>query len=226
MGKHWARQQVRRNEVADVLEKGIEWTSVNRRAAGSAAVAIVAILLVGGLFLYSSRTRQNAAWDRLAVSESAAYAGNPDAALKQLQELAAEFPGAKASSYGQLFAGDVQFQRAKYTETIEAYNKVLERGEPKAVLPLALGGLGVALEAAGQHRQAVEKHESFLQTYPDHFLAPQVHASLARCQAALGQNDQARATLQKISLQYPDTSWAAWAQARLSPTPAATSAKK
>ena len=224
MGKHWARQQVRRNEVQDALEKGIHWTALNRRVAGGTAAVALAVLLAGGLFLYSSRARQNAAWDRLSVAESAAYAGNPDAALKQISDLVAEHSGAKAASYGLLFSGDVQFQREKYAETIEAYGKVLERGEPKAALPLALGGLGVALEAAGQHRQALEKAESFLQTYPDHFLAPQVHASLARSQQTLGQNDQARATLQKISLQYHDTSWAAWAQARLNP--AAPSAQK
>ena len=57
--------------------------------------------------------------------------------------------------------------------------------------------------------------ERFLGAYAEHFLAPQVHVSLARCETTLGQRDTAKATLQKIALQYPESSWATWAQERL-----------
>ena len=63
--------------------------------------------------------------------------------------------------------------------------------------------------------KAAQTAQRFLDAYGDHFLAPQVHSCLARSLESAGQAAQAKAAFQKIALQYADTSWAAWAQARL-----------
>jgi TolA-binding protein len=217
MGKQWVKQQIRHDEMQGALSQGLRWTSQNRQKAGLTAGAAAAALLVGGIFFYGRNARQNAAWDRLSVAQALAYSGNPDNAAKQASELAAEYPGTPAAGYAALFAGDVLFQRGQHQEAAAQYAKILQQGEPKILLPLAQGNTALALEAAGQCRQAVGAVETYLQSYSDHYLAPQVHASLARCQEVLGQAEQAKATLQKIQLQYPDTSWAAWAKGKLSP---------
>ena len=137
--------------------------------------------------------------------------------LKKVDELNASYPSAVASGYGLLFAGDLLYHKDQFEPSVKYYQQLLDRGQPQALQPFALSGVVSAQEAAGQCAQAAQTAERFLGTFPDHFLAPQVHASLARCQAALGQADTAKATLQKIVLQYPDTSWAAWAQEKLKP---------
>ncbi|MBI5243495.1 MAG: tetratricopeptide repeat protein, partial [Elusimicrobia bacterium] len=173
------------------------------------------VLLVAGIFLYSHRAKQNAAWDELSVANGMAYAGQTDAALKKVEEINAAYPGAAASGYGLLFAGDLLFHRDRYADSVKYYQQLVDRGQPQVLQPFALCGLALAQEAAKQCGEAVKTEERFLGAFPDHFLAPQVHVSLARCEEALGQRDTAKATLQKISLQYPETSWAAWAQERL-----------
>jgi tetratricopeptide (TPR) repeat protein len=217
MGKQWVREQVRHDEVQEAALKGAHWLQQNRAKVGVGAGVLAAVLLGTGLFLYSRNARDNAAWERLALAQSQFYSGNPDAAAAQAAETAAEFPGTKAAAFSLLFAGDVQFIRGNYKQSLEEYAKVLGQGAPEGAMPMAQGGTALAYEASGQWQQAQAAADSFLQTYPDHFLAPQVHAALARSQAALGQADAARATYQKISLQYPETSWAAWAQSKLSP---------
>jgi len=215
MGKHWVRQQIKRNEVQEAVGRALAWTAGNRRTAGIAAGVSAGVILCAGLFLYSYRARQNAAWDQLSLAYGYASGGKADAAVKKVDELNAEYPASAASGYGLLFAGDLLFHRERSAESVKYYQQLLGRGRPQVLLPLAWGGLAAAQEAAGKCSEAVETGERFLGAYPDHFLAPQVHMSLARCQASLGRADAARAAWQKIALQYPDTSWAQAAQERL-----------
>jgi tetratricopeptide (TPR) repeat protein len=215
MGKQWVRAQVKRNELQDAVDRVLFWVAANRQTAGIAAGATAVVLLFAGLFLYSHRAKQNAAWDELSVANGLAYSGQTDAALKKVEEISAAYPGAPASGYGLLFAGDLLFHRDRYADSVRYYQQLVDRGQPQVLQPFALSGLALAQEASKQCAEAVKTEERFLGAYPDHFLAPQVHTSLARCETALGQRDTAKATLQKIALQYPETSWAAWAQERL-----------
>lgn len=215
MGKHWVRQQVKHNELADFLDWGLIWLSKNRQTAGIAGGVILAAGLAAGLTLYRSRAVQRAAWDQLSLAQGLAYTGRADVSLQQIKELESQYPNAKAAGFALLFAGDTLYPRAQYKEALEYYAKILELGQPKNLLPLALGGTAITQEASGAVQQALQTAQRFLETYPDHFLAPQVHACLARCLEAAGQAEQAKAACQKIVLQYPDTYWASWAQNRL-----------
>ncbi|MCX5796334.1 MAG: tetratricopeptide repeat protein [Elusimicrobia bacterium] len=215
MGKQWVRAQVKKNEMQEAVDRGLRWTLENRQTAGIGAAAIAGVLLLGGLFLYSHRARQNAAWDDFSLANALAYSGQTDAAVKKIDEMSAAYPGTPAAGYGLLFAADLLFHRDRFADSEKYYKQLVDRGQPQVLQPLALGGLALAQESAEQCAEAVKTEERFLGAYADHFLAPQVHASLARCETALGQRDTAKATLQKIALQYPETSWAAWAQERL-----------
>ena len=83
------------------------------------------------------------------------------------------------------------------------------------LLAIKLLTLDKALEAAGKPTECAASAQSFLDAHADHFLGAQVYETMARCQVAAGQAEAARATWQKISLQYPETPWAARANSRL-----------
>ena len=208
MGKHWARQQVKRNELVDVVDQALVWVNSHRQATGLSAAAMVLITLAGGSLLYHRHSLQAAAWEQLSMAQGLAFRGDPDKALEQIKKIVSDDSRANASGFGLLFAGDMLYPRAQYKESMEYYSKLLERGKPVALMPLALGGLGMAQEASEGFEQAASTNKRFLETYPDHFLAPQVHSSLARCLEALGKAAQAKAAYQKIALQYPETPWA------------------
>ena len=214
MSKQWAKEQVKRNELQDAVERAAEWTAENRQTAGLIACgALVAVLVVLGL-IYSVSSRRDAAWERYGMAIAQAYAGRPEQALEQVKSLAADAPSSPATAHALLLAGDIQFSRAKYAEAISAFEAALSDG-PRALHPYALSNLALTHESAKQNERAIETARRFLDTYPDHFLAPQVHAALARSLQAAGQSEQARAALQKIAIQYGDSSWAAWAQSKI-----------
>jgi len=215
MGTQWVRAQVKRNEMQDAVDSILRWVSQNRQTAAISAAAAAGVIVFAGILLYSYRSKQAAAWDDFAVAAGTAYQGQTEAALKKIDELNARYPSSAASGYGLLFAGDLLYHRDRYPESLKYYKLLVDRGQPRVLAPFALGAQTVAMEAEGKCSEAVPAGEKFLAAFPDHFLAPQVHASVARCQTSLGQTDTAKITLRKISLQYPDTSWAAWAQDRL-----------
>ena len=215
--KHWASKQTsKQDEVRDVFVSGLDWALTHRRQVimGAAATAIVGILI--GLFFYSRAARENEAWDKLAMAEAYSYYGRPQEATTTLNEVAGQSANPAASGLAGMMSGDLKQAKGEHDAAIADYSRAAENA-PAPLKPFALAQKVAALEAAGKPAECMAAASSFIETNADHFLGPQVQEILARCQLAAGQPEAAKATWQKISLQYPDTPWAARANARLQP---------
>ncbi len=215
MGKQWIKQEIRRNELQETVDSSLLWIAGNRPKALGAAGLFLLLVAGAAAGIYSYRSQRQAAWERLSMAQALGMTGRAEEAIKQLQELAAEQPGSDAASFGLLFLGDLQYRQGAFQEAVASYTKVLERGKPATALPMALANVAVAEEAGGRCREAADGARRFLETHPEHFLAPHVHASLARCLGVLKEGGEEKAAYQKIALQYPETGWAAWAQEKL-----------
>jgi tetratricopeptide (TPR) repeat protein len=218
--KHWShKSEAAQDEVKDAIEESVEWILVRRHEAAYAAAGLAAAALIGGLFLYQRRAAVNAAWDKLSQAELYAYSGRPQEAQALLTQVS-EGGSPAASALAHMLDGDLHYPRAEYDQALAAYDKAAQDA-PEALRPYAQAERVMTLEAAGKPADCAAAAQSFLDANPEHLLAAQIHTVLARCQAALGQADVAKATLQRISLQYPNTPWAEWAASKLqAPAPA------
>ncbi|MEK7381998.1 MAG: tetratricopeptide repeat protein [Elusimicrobiota bacterium] len=215
--QHWsAKSEVKRDELKDALTQTLDWLILRRRETGMALGAALILGLVAALFLYGRHSRQNAAWDKLALAELYAYSGKLEQAQALLSQLAEEGANPAAASLARMLEGDLRFPRGEVDLALAAYEKAIATA-PEPLKPFALTEKVLTLEAVGKAAECAAAAQVFLDGYADSMLAPMVHSSLARCQLAVGQSDAARATLQKISLQYSNTPWAAWANSRLQP---------
>ncbi|OGR94773.1 MAG: hypothetical protein A2V88_00905 [Elusimicrobia bacterium RBG_16_66_12] len=215
--QHWsAKSEVKRDELKDALAQTLDWLILRRREAGMALGAAVILGLVAGLFLYGKHSRQNAAWDKLSLAELYAYSGKPDQAQTLLAQVAEEGASPAAASLAHMLEGDLRLPRGEADLALAAYEKAAATA-PEALKPFALAEKVLTLEVAGKPAECAAAAQDFLDAYADSLLAPMVHSSLARCQLASGQGEAARTALQKISLQYPNTPWGAWANSRLQP---------
>ncbi|MBI4347051.1 MAG: tetratricopeptide repeat protein [Elusimicrobia bacterium] len=218
MGKQWVRQELKRNELAAQVENVAVKVQENRQTAIAAAIGtLVVIAVAAGTWFHLNKTRTEA-WEKLAIAQSLAYSGQAKPALEQLQPVIDG--GSLPSSYAQLFAADVRFRTGDYKEAIAAYQRIVDRGGPKTLVPIALGNLALAQEAAGDCKAALESNQRLIDTNQDHFMAPQAQASMVRCFSATDQGAQAKSTLDRIVLLYPESYWAQWAKERLNPIPA------
>lgn len=214
--QHWSsRLDAKHDEVREAVISGIDWVLARRKQA-LIALGAVAVLVVGAaVFTVSRRANRADAWDRYALAELMAYGGRPNEALDAARKLGDDHAGTRAAAMAKLLEGDILQARGEYAGALAAYGKAAEEGGP--LTPFALANKAMTQEAAGACAEALTAASSFLETGSDHFLAPLVLGVQARCQGALGQTDLAKSTLQKMTLQYPDSPWAAWANARLSP---------
>jgi len=218
--KHWAtKSEAAKDEVKDFVEEMVDWVIVHWRETAWTVGGIAAVALIAGLFLYARQSRINAAWDKLSQAELFAYSGRVPDAQALLTQVAAD-PGASrsAAAFADMMQGDLRYPKADFDQALAAYDKAAQEA-PEALRPYALADKVMTLQAAGKSAECAAAAQSFLETTPEHLMAAQVHTSLARCQMALGQNDAVKATLQRISLQYPGTPWADWATARLQTLP-------
>lgn len=216
MSKQWVRQEIRKNELAERIETVAERVQENRQTALVIGGGLLAVIIGVGLAWARINKSRTEAWEKLAIAHTFAYQGQLKSAQEQLQTVM-EGP-AKPGGYAMLFSGDILFKSGQYKEAAEAYQKLIDRQGPKQLVPLAMANLGLALEAGGDCKAAIEANQRFLDIHQDHFMAPQAHGSLARCQLALGESAQAKSTLDRMVLLYPETYWAGWAKEKLNPS--------
>lgn len=196
------------------FDQSLEWIRKNRETFIGSLVILLAATVFAVYFFMHYRGLRDTAWKNLFMAQQVGYQGNIPAAQQQLDAIAASFGSTSAAPYALLTKGDILFAQAKYKEAEAEYAKVLKH---KELGPFASYNLGKSREAAGDLPGAMTQYAEFLTKSPEHYIAPEVHASLARVQELSGAKDLARTTYEKIGLLYPETTWAMQAKARLQP---------
>lgn len=213
--KHWAtKQTVKQDEVRDFVAQGIDKALLHKREVGIGVAVVAAVAVGAGLFVYSRRQAEDAAWDKLAMAEAYSYYGKGAEAQSALTEAQAQTASPAAAALAGLMEGELKQAQGKNDEAVAAFAKAAQSATPE-LQPFASADQVLALEAAGKFVECAATATSFLEAKADHFLAPMVHETLARCQLRAGQSGAAKAAWQKIALQYPETPWAARANANL-----------
>ena len=212
MASQTTKEDIRRNEVADVLERTAVWVKFHPQQTlwGTLGTAAAALLIAA--FVFRRAQAREEAWSQLSAATTYAYAGQADAALNQAKSLAESHPATAAAGYGRLLAADVYFQQGKFKEAAQAFQNAVDGPGNAAAAPMALSGLSLSQEAGGDCPAAAASAQRFLDTHQDNFLAPQTHAVLARCLQTLGKTEEAKAALQRIEILYPGTYWEGWAK--------------
>jgi len=207
------------------FERILGWIKNNRETFIGSSVILLALVLFSVYFFVHYRDLRDTAWKNLFIAQQIGYAGNIPQAQEQLKGIAASYGNTTAAPYAVITQGDILFAQGKFKEAGDEYAKLASGKTDLA--PFALYSLGKCKEAAGDLAGAQAQYSDFLSKNPDHFMAPEVQASLARTQELAGAKDLAKATYEKIVLLYPDTSWAMQAKARLEgPAPKAPAAPK
>lgn len=213
--KHWASQQdSKKDEVRDFFGHAFDQAVKHRREVGLAAGALAVVGVLIGFGVYSRGVNEDAAWDKLSMAEAYSYYGRPAEAATALAELTEQNASRAAASLAGMMQGELKQSEGAHDAALQSFSRAAETA-PEPLKPFAAAERVSALEFAGKHAECAAAAQAFTDANADHFLAPQVQETMARCQTAAGQLDAARATWQKISLQYPDTPWAVRANARL-----------
>ena len=205
MGKAWIRQETKKDPVAEAVDRAVSAARSNPQKAAGAGVGVLVAALAVVYFVSRYFEIRNEAWAQLAAAESQLRGGQNG--IPQLDDVVNRFRNAPASDYASMLKGDILYFNGKYDDAATVYREALA-GARKSAHPFLLCDLGMALEAAGKSAEAADQLKSFIDQYPDSFLAPEAHYALARALEMQGSKDAARGAYEKVALLYPDTSWA------------------
>lgn len=196
------------------------WVKRNRdTVVGALVITIVATIFGIWVVSHYSQVRE-AAWKNLFIAQQTGFSGNFDEATKQLDSLTANFSRTNAMPYAGLTKGDFLFRQNKFAEAAQEYTKV-SVSAPDLLKPFAVYNMGKAKEANADLAGAQADYRAFLTAYPEHFLAPEVQTALANSLELANNQAEAKSIYEKITLLYPDTTWATSAKAKLEPPQAA-----
>ena len=215
--RHWAsRQPAKQDEVRDLVARGIDYVLLHRRETLMILAGLAVAGVAGGLFAYSRTARENDAWEKLAMAEAYAYYGKAPEAQAALDEVAGQTVSGSAAALASLLDGQLRQAKGEHDQALAAFARAADAA-PEALKPFALAERAYALERAGKHAECAAAAQSFADANGDHFLAPSMLELQGRCLFGAGQKEAAKAAWQKLSLQFPETPWAARANARLQP---------
>lgn len=203
-------------EVPGKMHTLLAWIKDHRDTVVGSLIILAAAAIFGIWVAVHHAGLREAAWKNLFIAQQTGYSGNFAEAARQLDSIETNFARTSAWGYAVLTQGDLLFRQDKFKEAADEYSKIAAKG-PKNLMPFALYNLGKAKEAAADLAGAQSQYTSFLSAYPDHFLAPEVHYSLASVYELSKNADEAKAAYDKIVLLYPETSWAMMAKAKTTP---------
>ncbi len=192
------------------------WIKANRDTVIGSLVILAAAAIFGIWVAVHRAGLRETAWKNLFIAQQTGYSDNFPEAAKQLAAIESNFGSTTAWGFAVLTQGDLLFRQNKFKEAEAEYSKITAKGL-KNLIPFALYNIGKTKEAAADLAGAQGQYKDFLAAYPDHFMAPEVHYSLANVYELSKNAAEAKAAYEKVVLLYPDTSWAGMAKAKVAP---------
>ncbi|MFH1368873.1 MAG: tetratricopeptide repeat protein [Elusimicrobiota bacterium] len=223
---NFTRHNLNKNELAEIIVKAIEWFKNNRNLVYGISATALGIVIIAVFFVVRMQNLKARGEEKLAVAQGLLYQGQPAQGMGLLDEVINSYTVGGISYKARIIKSDFLAGQKNYEEAEKVLIPVTLEGKPKKILPLAFAALGSIQESEGKYPEAAATYNTFLDKYPDHFLAPKVYESLARVHEMTGAVNEARAVYEKISTLYPASAWSQRAQERISILPAQQSSQQ
>jgi tol-pal system protein YbgF len=107
-------------------------------------------------------------------------AGNYDLCVGGFDQYLRTFPRSELAGDAQFYIGECNFQLGKFTEAVDAYNRVITNHGRSTKTPDSMYKRALALERLSQFDRARESYELVMKTFPDSEAARLAKQNLAR----------------------------------------------
>jgi outer membrane protein assembly factor BamD (BamD/ComL family) len=196
------------------LEQAVLWVRTHQeRFWAITGTAFLAVLFIA-LLVHHQQIESDEAWTQLGALQGQLSQGRFDDARKGLEAWETRFRGTGASTYEKFVRADLMYRTSDYVQASQIYGDLSQTGRPESTRPLALSAQITSEEMAGQVQQAQSLTQTFLDRYPDHFLAAPTYMTQARLAELAGNPAAAAAVYDRVVLLYPQSPWTALAKAR------------
>lgn len=226
--KREERHHLKENDFAKVLARTGEGMRNHSRGVSVAAILIaVALVLVGGYFLWRSN-RQEKAGAMLAAAVATLQApvappaiGTPaiagtfpteqartEAALPKLQAAADAYPSTDAGIEARYLAAATLATLGRFPEAVARYQEVVDRDGKGLYGHAARIGLASAASLSGDHDRAITELQAMSNDAASVIPTDAVLAELARAYQTAGRSAEATQTWKRITDEFPQSVYA------------------
>lgn len=196
------------------LQEAVEWIRGHKEQSLSVTGGLFLLTLLIAMVIHHRETDANEAWFELGGIQGQLMQGKLDAANKALETWESHFNGTEAATYAKFMKADLLYRTSDYVQAAQAYGELAQTGRPDLVRPLALSAEASSEEMAGHVPQALALAQTFLDRYPDHYLAGPQYMSQARLLELSGNPAGAAAVYDRFVLLFPQSPWTAFARVR------------
>lgn len=175
-------------------------------------IAVISIVFIGIVTFISvnirSRTNEEAReifGEALLEYQSGKFSNT----ISKLKKIADNYTSTSSASKAVFLLGSLYYELGNYSLAVEAYKRYIEKYDENDFLNTAVyKGLGSAYIQLKDHDNAISAFQTAIKKYPDNFNIPEIRYKLARCYIEKQNLENARAELNLIIQQYPQSTYA------------------
>lgn len=215
------RHQIKRDELATVVERLMFYIEDNRKGIGIAAVAFVVLMLSAlGLMKWSQSREAQASFllsriiqtyrapvaasleevgqTPLGVKSYASETERDETVVTQADDLLRRYPSSKAAPHALYYKALALKSLKRYDDAATALEAFLHDHADDFLAPMARFELGRIREDQGKPDQALVEYQLLADDTRGLFPVEEGLLGVARCQEAMGHKDEARKTYERV----------------------------
>jgi len=214
MPRKWVKEELKKDRLANWVEKSATWVSQNKENTIIAGIVILAVAIFIPYSLSHRAQTNEQAFSLLARGQQEYFSNHQDKAIS-FYDQALQGSGTKATPFILFYKGNTLYEMGKYSEAASIYRTYLDKYETRKFTPQVLVLLGSSLEQQGKFAEAKEVYQKFLNRFPDSYLLPGVYQGLGRCYEKLGNKEEAIKVYQQMSSLYSGQIWQDMAEGKI-----------
>ena len=193
-----------------------DWFLENIRVILAAVGIVVAVVVIGALWLKSRADAEQKASGKLAEASALYWRGEYGPLSQRAVDIRRDYPGTKAAAEATRMLGDAYFWRGDFKKAIDSYNEYLKNTPASSSLRPGIDrSIAQAYESQRQFKEAATQYEKSSKEFPARMDQADMLMAAGRSYEAMADYTHAKATFQKVANEYSDTPFSNDAEMRL-----------
>jgi TolA-binding protein len=224
------RHQLKQNEFAQTAARVAGALQENRQRAGLIAIVVIAILAIGGGWWWWNRRTNNLAGGEFGIGMAIARSpitpastlpsavqatgtfssegARHEAALKQFEKAATEYPSTAAGIAARYHAGLELLGLGRFADAEKSFQQVIDRGGAGIYGPSAKLAMAESLSQQGKYDDAIKRLTDLAGDRDGALPVDGILMQLARTNVKAGKTQDARAAYKRVVDEFPDSLYA------------------
>lgn len=212
---HLTRRQ-KEDPVVVAWARFQDWFLENIRIVLAAAGIVVAVVVIGWLWMKSRADAETKASGKLAEASALYWRGEYGPLSQRVIDIRRDYPGTKSAVEATRMLGDAYFWQGDFKKAGDLYSEYLKNAPASSPLrPGVDRSLAQAYESQRQFKEAAAQYEKTAKEFTSRVDQADMYMGAGRAYEALGDYAHAKSTFQKVADEYSDTQFSSDAEMRL-----------